>query len=128
MMVNSGTKFSSSDASGRIKSVRVPGEFGKDAGPDAVARIGAAIKILRKQRHAFGMEEEIGMQNCELLRGDRLVAGPPHVLVGGGITNRELVLSAAAGEHAGIGAERAIGREHGFAGSQRMLIEPGRAK
>ncbi len=99
----------------RADEQRMPGEFGEDAGLDPMRRIGAAIEILREQRHAFGMREEIGVQRCELFRGDRLVAGPPHVLVGGGVANREFVLGAAAGELAGIRAQRAIGRQHGFA-------------
>ena len=70
MMVNSGTKLASSEASGRIKQradeQRVPGEFGEDPGLDPIGRIGAAIEILREQRHAFGMLEEIGVKRREL--------------------------------------------------------------
>ena len=127
MMVSSGTKLRELRGLGadqqRADEQRMPGQLGEDAGLDAVARIGAAMEILREQRHAFGMLEEIGIERVELLRGDRLVAGPPHVLVGGGVANGELVLRAAAGEFAGIRAERAIGREHGFARAQRILVE-----
>ncbi len=93
-----------------------------------MGRIGAAIEILREQRHALGMLEEVGVKRRELLRGDRLVAGPPHVLVGGCVANGELVLGAATREHAGIRAKRTIGRDHGFARAQRMLIELRRAE
>ena len=106
----------------------MPGKLGEDAGLDAEGRIGAAIKILREQRHAFGMLEEILVECFELLRGDRLVAGPPHVLVSQGVANGELVLWAAAGEHAGVRAQRAIGCQHGFARAQRVLVELRRAE
>ena len=101
----------------RADEQRVPGEFGEHAGLDLEGRIGAAIEILREQRHAFGMLEEVGIQRGELLGRDRLVAGPPHLL-GGGVANRELVLRAAAGEFTGVGAQRAIGRQHGLAGCE----------
>ena len=107
----------------RADEQRVPGEFGEDPGLDLEARIGAAIEILREQRHAFGMLEEVGVQRGELIRGDRLVAGPPHVLVGGGVANRELVLRAAAGELAGVRAQRAVGRQHRLARGERVLIK-----
>ena len=101
----------------------MPGEFGEDAGLDAVGRIGAAIKVLREQRHAFGMLEEVGIERGELVRGDRLVAGPPHVLVGGRIANRELVLRTAAGELTGVRAQRTIRRQHRLARREGVLIE-----
>ena len=101
----------------------MPGELGEDAGLDLEARIGAAIEILREQRHAFGMLEEVGIERGELVRRDRLVAGPPHVLVGGRIANRELVLGAAAGELTGVRAQRAVGRQHGFARREGILIK-----
>ena len=127
MMVSSGTKLAEFDRLGadqqRADEQRVPGEFGKDAGLDPEGRIGAAIEVLRVQRLAFGVLEEIRIERLELLRGDRLVAGPPHLLVGGGVTHRELVLRAAAGELAGVGAKRAVGRQHRLARRERVLIE-----
>ncbi len=45
----------------------MPGQFGEDAGLDLEGRIGAAIEILREQRHAFGVLEEIGIERVELL-------------------------------------------------------------
>ncbi len=52
----------------RADEQRMPGEFGEDAGLDPVGRVGAAVQILRKQRHAFGMLEEILIERLELLR------------------------------------------------------------
>ncbi len=106
----------------------MPGQFGEHAGLDTQARIGAAIQILRKQGLAFGVFEEVRVQRLELFRRDRLVARPPHVLVGVRIANGEFVLGAAAGKLAGVRAQRAIGGKHGFAGPERMLIELWRAK
>src|SRR5262249_49843201 len=62
----------------RADEKRMPGELGEDAGVDAEAWISAAVEVLREQRHALGVPEEIPIQRLELLRGDRLVAGPPH--------------------------------------------------
>ncbi len=44
----------------------MPGELGIDAGLDPKTRIGAAIEILREQRHAFGMLEKVGVESFEL--------------------------------------------------------------
>ena len=96
----------------------MPGEFGKDPGLDLKTRIGAAIEILREQRLAFGMLEEIGVERFELFRSDRLIAGPPHVLVGGGVANGEFVFRTAPGEIASIGAQRAVSGQHRFSGSK----------
>src|ERR1700730_9724828 len=101
----------------------MPGEFGEDAGLDLEARIGAAIEVLREQRHAFGMLEEVGIEQFELFGRDRLVASPPHGLVGGGIPNREFVLGAAAGEVTGVGAQCAIGGQNRLVRRKRILIK-----
>ena len=106
----------------------MPGEFGVDACLDAECRIGAAVEVLREQRHAFGMLLEVGIDRLELLGGDRVVAVPPHVLVGDGVADGELVLRAAAGEFAGIGAERAVGGQHRFCVCQRVRDELRRAE
>jgi hypothetical protein len=87
----------------------VPGEFGEDACLDPVGRIGAAVEILREQPLAFGVLEEVLVERLELFGRDRLVAGPPHLRVGGHIANRKLVLGAAAREFTGVGAQRAVG-------------------
>src|SRR6185437_1733174 len=67
-------------------------------------------------------------QRVELLRRDRLVAAPPHGLLGRGVADRILVLRAATGEHAGVRAQRTVGGQHRFAGSERILIELRRAE
>ena len=48
---------------------RVPGEFGEDARLDAIFRIGAAIEVLREQRLALRMREEV------LVAGSRTAPG-----------------------------------------------------
>ncbi len=45
----------------------MPSELGVDTGLDPKTRIGAAIEILREQRHAFGMLEKVGVERFELL-------------------------------------------------------------
>jgi hypothetical protein len=44
----------------------MPGEFGIDPRLDAVFRIGAAIEVLRVQRLALGMRDEIVEQQLEI--------------------------------------------------------------
>ncbi|MGY3287876.1 hypothetical protein ACVWWP_000943 [Bradyrhizobium sp. LM3.6] len=107
----------------RADEQRMPGELGEDASLDPVGRIGAAVEVLCEQRLAFGVLEEVLVERLELLSRDRLVAGPPHLLVGGGVAHRELVLRAATRELAGVGAERAVGRQHRLARGERVLIE-----
>ena len=50
----------------RADEQRMPGELGIDAGRDPKTWIGAAMEILRKQRHAFGMLEKVGVERFEL--------------------------------------------------------------
>lgn len=111
----------------RADEQRVPGQLGEDAGLDAEGRIGAAVQVLREQRHAFGVLEEVLVQGFELVGGDRLIATPPHCGLGGGVTHRELVLRAAAREHAGVGDQCALGGKHRLVVLQRMLVELRRA-
>ena len=47
---------------------RVPGELGEDAGLDGEFAVGAAIEVLRVERLAFGVGDEILAQRLELLR------------------------------------------------------------
>ncbi len=107
----------------RADEQRVPGELGEHARLDPVGRVGAAIEVLREQLPAFGVLEEVLVERLELLCGDRLVAGPPHLLVGGGVAYRELVLRAAPGELARVGAECAVGGQHCLTRRERVLIE-----
>ena len=83
---------------------RVPRKLGVDTHLDLEFRIGAAMEILREQRHPLGMLDEVRMQRRELFRRDRLIGAPRHRCVGERIAHRELVLRAAAGELAGLGA------------------------
>jgi hypothetical protein len=50
----------------RADEQRMPGQLGEDPGLDLECGIGAAVKILREQRHAFGVLEEVGMERVEL--------------------------------------------------------------
>ena len=52
----------------RADEQRMPGELGEDTGLDSEARIGTAVEILRKQRQAFGVFEEVLIQRFELFR------------------------------------------------------------
>ena len=82
--------------SGRISNVtdeqRMPGQFGINAGLDAVLGIGAAIEILREQGHALGMGEEILVQHVELLGGELAVLVPPDIVLGRLVADDEFVL------------------------------------
>ena len=44
----------------------MPGDFRGDAGLDLEARVRAAMEVLREQRHAFGVLEEIRIERVEL--------------------------------------------------------------
>ena len=112
----------------RADEERVPGEFGEDAGLDAEGGIGAAVEILGVERFAFGVLDEIVEESLELVRGDRLVAAPPHGFLGGRIAHREFVFRRAARMRAGFRGQRAFGGDRRFAGSNRELVERGRAE
>ncbi len=111
----------------RADEQRVPGELGEDASLDAEFRIGATIKVLRVKRLAFGVLDEIVAQQLELVRRDRLVATPPHVLFARGIADGELVLRRAAGVSAGLRAQRAFRGDDGLAVAKREFVKRGRA-
>ena len=102
---------------------RVPGELGEDAGLDPVLRIGAAVEVLREQRLALRMREEVLIQSLELLFALLAVAVPPDGVFGQRIDDRMLVLGRAAGVMTGLGAERAAGDDSGLAVADRVLVE-----
>ena len=56
---------------------RVPGVFGEHARLDAQRRVGAAIEILREQRLAARVVEEVLEQRVEMLDRHRIVVFPP---------------------------------------------------
>ena len=107
---------------------RVPGQFGEDAGLDAVFRIGAAIEVLGEQLLAARMRDEILVEELELLGRELAVAFPPDRVLGERVADGVLVLRAAAGVHAGLRADGAALDERGFLGGQRMLVERGRVE
>ncbi len=94
---------------------RVPGEFVVDPRLDPVFRIGAAIEVLRVQRLAFGVGDEIVEQQLEFVGRQTAVLLPPHRFVGRVVDDDELVLGTAAGVHAGFGTERPAMDELAFA-------------
>ena len=103
----------------------MPGDLVVDAGLDPVFRIGAAIEILRVQRLALGVGNEIVEQQLEFFRRQAAVLLPPDGLLGLRVDDDELVLGAAAGVRAGFGAERAAIDKRAFAVGDRMLDQRG---
>src|SRR5207253_10845998 len=55
---------------------------------------------------SFGVRDEILEQQVELVGGELAVLLPPDRLLGAGVADDELVLGAAAGMDAGLGAQR----------------------
>ncbi len=102
----------------------MPGELVIDPRLDAVFRIGAAIEVLRVQRLAFGVGDEIVEQQLEFVGRQTAVLLPPHRLVGRVVDDDELVLGTAAGVHAGFGAERPAMDECGLR-HWRWRVRPG---
>jgi len=103
----------------------VPGELGVDTRLDAIFRIGAAIEVLREQRLALRMRQEVLVQGLKLLLALLAVAVPPDGVFRQRIDNRMLVLRRAAGVMAGLGAERATGDDRSLAVANRVLVERG---
>src|SRR5581483_9726407 len=104
---------------------RMPGELGVNARLDPVLRIGAAIEILREQRLALGVGDEVGEQIVEVLLALLAVAIPPHGVLGRRVDNRVIVFGRAAGVMAGEGAERAALNEAAFAMADGMFDQMG---
>ena len=102
---------------------RVPGIFGVNAHLDAVARIGAAIEVLREQGLALHMRAEVAEHRGELCLGLLAVAVPPQNVVRELVVDGVLVLGRTAGVVAGKGRQRAAFDHLGFAIADRMLIE-----
>ena len=86
---------------------RMPGEFGVDAGPDPVFRVGAAIEILYEQFLSFGVPDEVGEQRVEILARHFAVVVPPDRFFGQLVDDRVLVLRRPSGVMTCLRAERA---------------------
>ncbi len=86
---------------------RMPGQLGEDPRFDPVFRIGAAVEILREQLLAARMRDEVVVEQLEVRLAELAVAVPPDRALGQRIDDGMLVLGAAAGMDAGLGAERA---------------------
>ena len=101
----------------------MPGELGEDARLDAVFRIGAAIEVLGVELLALGVGEEVLVQQVELGRRELAVLVPPDRLLGVLVADDELVLGAAAGVDAGLGAQRAALDDLGLAVRDGVLVK-----
>lgn len=85
--------------------------------------LGAADEILGEQFLALGMGQEVLQQGLELGPGDAAVVLPPHLVLGVGVADDELVLGRAAGMDAGLGHQGAAGGQLRLAALQRVLVE-----
>ena len=102
---------------------RMPGQLGEDPRFYPVFRIGAAVEVLREQLLAARMRDEVVIQQLEIGLAELAVAVPPDGVLGERIDDRVLVLGAASGMGAGLGAERAARDDGGFARADRVLVE-----
>ena len=109
----------------RANELGVPGELRIDARLDAIFRIGAAVEVLREQRLAFGVSNEVVEQKLEFLGRQPAVLFPPDGLFRLRVDHDELVLGAAPGVHAGLGAERAAIDERALVVGDGMLDKRG---
>ena len=106
----------------------MPRVFGKDARLYAQRRVRAAVQVLGEQRLVFGVGEEVGEQQIEMLDRHRVVVVPPDDRIGLGVADDEFVFRAAAGVHAGVGDQRAVLGDMGLMFLQRELIKTGSGK
>ncbi len=104
---------------------RMPGELGIDPRFYPVFRIGAAVEILREQRLAARMRDEIVVQQLEIGLAELAVAVPPHGVLGQRVDHGVLVLRAPAGMHAGLGAKGAAVHQRALAVADGVLDEQG---
>lgn len=100
----------------------MPGKFGDDACRQRIFLIGAADKILHVKRLAGGMGQHVLAQQLEILRRQRLIVIPPDGVLGGGITNDELILRRAARMLTGDGAQRTIDGQFSLAVADRLFV------
>src|SRR5271170_1812681 len=93
----------------------MPGKLGEDARFYPVFRIGATVEILRVERLAARMHDHVVIKPLEIGLAELAIAVPPHGVFGCGIDDGVLVLRAAPGMHAGLGAKGAAGNEGALA-------------
>src|SRR5262245_31027654 len=101
----------------------MPGKLGEDPGLDPVGWVSAAIKVLRVERLAAHMRDEVGMQLVELSLAELAVCLPPDAVLGQCVDDGVLVLRTAAGVAAGFRAQRTALGEGGLAAFDGMLVE-----
>ena len=101
----------------------VPRQFREHAGAHAQGGIGAAVEVLRVERLAARMGQEVLVERLELLGRQRAIVVPPDLAFGLGVADDELVLRRAAGVNAGVGDERALRGDARLAIGQRDLVK-----
>ena len=106
----------------------MPGKLGEDPRLDPVFRIGAAIEVLREQLLAARMRDEIVIQQLEIAWLSLRLPSHQTRVLGQRIDDRVLVLGAAAGMDAGLGAQRAALHDGGLARADGVLVERGRGE
>ncbi len=102
---------------------RMPGIFGEDAHLDAIGGVGAAVEVLREQRLAFDVLDEVAEQNVEVLLRHLAIAVPPHRILRQVVDDGMLVLGRAAGVVSGEGRQRAAGDDRSFAVADGVFVE-----
>ena len=107
---------------------RMPGVFGEDPRLDAVFRVGAAVEILREQRLALGMGDEVLQQIVKVLFALLAIAVPPDGVFGRRVDDGVFVLGRAAGVMSGFGAERAAGDDGRLIVADGVLVKRGLGK
>ena len=126
-MVRSGTKCGEIGALGAYQQLAnekgMPGKLGEDARFDAIFRISAAVEVLRVQRLAPCVRDEVFIKPLEVLRRDLAVAAPPHRVFGERIDDGMLVLGRSAGMGAGFRAQRPAVNDRGFVPDDGALVE-----
>jgi hypothetical protein len=101
----------------------MPGVFGENARLDLEFRVGAADEVLREQRLALRVRQEVLVEILEMLFALLAVAVPPDGVLGQRIDNSVLVLRRTAGVMAGFGAERTARDNRSLAVADCVLVQ-----
>ncbi len=107
---------------------RMPSQLGEDPRFYPVFRIGAAVEVLREQLLAARMSDEVVIQQLEIGLAELAIAVPPDGVLGERIDDGVLVLGAASGMGAGLGAQCAARNDGRFARLDGVLVKLGGGK